>query len=138
MRVLTSSQSSRSGWVWSQRDVTAFSLPRDQVKITINDSLDSFFLITVHVSPEASYNAESISRMCTMICNTLVKAIAEVTKKLNYTSHNPEVAFLCEKHKATSLHPAVRSEYGSDLTCTKHHIKGGTLTDQHRVWLKGE
>ena len=120
------------------RNSVHFSLPRDPVKITINDSLDSFFLITVHVSPEASYNAESISRMCTMIHNTLVEAIAEVTKKLNYTSDNPEVAFICEKHKTTSLHPAVRSEYGSDLTCTKHHIKGGTLTDQHRVWLKGE
>ena len=120
------------------RNSVHFSLPRDPVKITINDSLDSFFLITVHISPEASYSAESISHMCTMIRNTLVEAIAEVTEKLNYSPDSPEVTFLCEKHKTTSLHPAVRSEYGSDLTCTKHHVKGGTLTDQHRVWLKGE
>ena len=120
------------------RNSVHFSLPCDPVKITINDSLDSFFLITVHVSPEASYNAESISRMCTMIRNTLMKAIDEVTEKLNYSPDSPKVAFLCEKHKTTSLHPAVMSEYGSDLTCIKYHIKGGTLTDQHRVWLKGE
>ena len=120
------------------RNSVHFSLPCDPVKITINDSLDSFFLITVHVSPDASYDAESISCMCTMIHNTLVKAINEVTEKLNYSPDSPKVAFLCEKHKTTSLHPAVMSEYGSNLTCTKHHIKGGTLTDQHRVWLKGE
>ena len=120
------------------RNSVHFSLPCDLVKITINDSLDSFFLITVHVSPDASYDAESVSRMCTMIRNTLMKAIDEVTEKLNYSPDSPKVAFLCEKHKTTSLHPAVMSEYGSDLTCIKYHIKGGTLTDEHRVWLKGE
>ena len=82
--------------------------------------------------------SQTLSQMCIEVRDTLIKAINDVTEKLNYTPDSPEVAFLCEQHKDLPLHPATVSKMGDELLCTKNNDKGGTVTDQHRVWLKGE
>ena len=120
------------------RNSVHFSIPGCRGKVTINDSLDSFFLVSLHIPRDVPSYSQTLSQMCIEVQDTLNKAINDVTEKLNYTPDSPEVAFLCEQHKDLPLHPATVSKMGDELLCTKNNDKGGTLTDQHRVWLKGE
>lgn len=120
------------------RNSIHFSIPGYLGKVTFNDPLDSFFVVTVHVLSDVPSYSESISRMCIEVRDTLVHAINKVTEKLNYFPDSPEVAFLCEEHMATSLHPATVSKIGDILLCTKYDVQGGSVTAQHRVWLRGE
>ena len=121
------------------RNSVHFSLPGYQgnCKVTINDSFDNYFLVTIHVPHDVPLYNETVSRMCMEIRSTLVSAIDEATKKLNYTPDEPVVSFLCEKHISSSLHPAAMSKVGGELICTKHLTHGGSLTAQHRIWLRG-
>ena len=120
------------------RNSVHFSIPGYRGKVTINDSLDSFFLVSLHIPRDVPSYSQTLSQMCIEVRDTLIKAINDVTDKLNYTPDSPEVAFLCEQHKDLPLHPATISKMGDELLCTKNNDKGGALTDQHRVWLKGE
>ena len=120
------------------RNSVHFSIPGYRGKVTINDSLDSFFLVSLHIPRDVLSYSQTLSQMCIEVQGTLNKAINDVTEKLNYTPDSPEVAFLCEQHKDLPLHPATVSKMGDELLCTKNNDKGGTVTDQHRVWLKGE
>ena len=120
------------------RNSVHFSIPGYRGKVTINDSLDSFFLVSLHIPRDVPSYSQTLSQMCIEVRDTLIKAINDVTEKLNYTPDSPEVAFLCEQHKDLPLHPATVSKTGDELLCTKNNDKGGTLTDQHRVWLKSE
>ena len=121
------------------RNSVHFSLPgyRGNCKVTINDPFDNFFLVTLHVPPDVPSYTETVSRICLKIHDTLVSAINEATKKLHYIPDEPVVSFLCEEHISSSFHPATISEIGDELLCTKHLTCGGSLTPQHRVWLKG-
>ena len=121
------------------RNSVHFSLPgyRGNCKVTINDPFDNFFLITLHVPRDVPLYNETVSRMCMEIHSTLVSAIDEATEKLNYTPDRPIVSFLCEEHMSSSLHPATISKVGDELICTKHLTHGGSLTVQHRIWLRG-
>ena len=119
------------------RNSVHFSLPGYRGKVTINDPFDTFFVVTVHVPSDVPAYSETVSRLCTMARGTLMDAIVNVTKKLNYNPGTPRVAFLCTEHK--DLHPAITSEIGDELLCTKvRNAKGGSLTAGHRVWLRGE
>ena len=120
------------------RNSVHFSIPGYRGKVIINDSLDSFFLVFFYIPCDVPSYSQTLSQMCIEVRDTLIKAINDVTEKLNYTPDSPEVAFLCEQHKDLPLHPATVSKMGDELLCTKNNDKGGTLTDQHRVWLKGE
>ena len=120
------------------RNSVHFSIPGYRGKVIINDSLDSFFLVFFYIPRDVPSYSLTLSQMCIEVRDTLIKAINDVTEKLNYTPDSPEVAFLCEQHKDLPLHPATVSKMGDELLCTKNNDKGGTLTDQHRVWLKGE
>ena len=120
------------------RNSVHFSVPHCRAKVTINDTFDSFFLVTVHVPSDVPEYSKCVSHMCMEIRDTLVSAITDVTKQLNYDPDTPEVAFLCEEHKTTPLHPATVSRYVEELLCTKCvNTRGGPLTPQHMVWLKG-
>ena len=121
------------------RNSVHFSLPGYQgnCKVTINDSFDNYFLVTIHVPHDVPLYNETVSRMCMEIHSTLVSAIDEATEKLNYTPDRPIVSFLCEEHMSSSLHPATISKVGDELICTKHLTHGGSLTVQHRIWLRG-
>ena len=90
-----------------------------------------------HVRDVPEYS-KCVSHMCMEIRDTLVSAITDVTKQLNYDPDTPEVAFLCEEHKTTPLHPATVNKFGNELLCSKcANTRGGPLTPQHMVWLKG-
>ena len=120
------------------RNSVHFSIPGYRGEVTINDVLDSFFLVSVHVPCDTKSYFQTVSHMCLEVRGTLLKAIDVATDKLNYTPDSPEVAFLCEQHKDLPLHPATVSKMGDELLCTKDHVEGGTLTNQHKVWLEGE
>ena len=120
------------------RNSVHFSIPGYRGKVTINDVLDSFFLVSLHIPRDVPSYSQTLSQMCIEVRDTFIKAINDVTEKLNYTPDSPEVAFLCEQHKDLPLHPATVSKMGDELLCTKNNDKGGTVTDQHRVWLKGK
>ena len=120
------------------RNSVHFSIPGYRGKVTINDVLDSFFLVSLHIPRDTDSYSQIVLHMCFEVRDTLIKAIDDVTEKLNYTPDSPKVAFLCEQHKDLPLHPATVSKFGNELLCTKDRDKGGTLTDQHRIWLKGK
>ena len=121
------------------RNSVHFSIPgyRGNCKVTINDTFDNFFLVTLHVPSGVPSYAKTVSRMCSKVHHTLVGAINKATEKLNYTPDEPVVSFLCEEHMSSSLHPATISEIGDELLCTKELIRGGPFTTQHKVWLGG-
>ena len=120
------------------RNSVHFSVPHCRGKVTINDTFDSFFLVTVHVPCDVPEYSKCVSHMCMEIRDTLVSAITDVTKQLNYDPDTPEVAFLCEEHKTTPLHPATVNKFGNELLCSKcGNTRGGPLTSHHMVWLKG-
>lgn len=119
------------------RNSIHFSVPGYQGKVTINDSFDPFFLVTIHGPRCVPMYLDSLPAMCAEVRDTLIRAIDEVTEKLHYTPDSPQVAFLCEEHAPTSLHPATVSKMGTQLLCTKDRALGCPLTSEHRVWLTG-
>ena len=120
------------------RNSVHLSVPHCRGKVTINDTFDSFFVVTVHVPDDVPEYSKCVSHMCMEIRDTLISAITDVTKQLNYGEDIPEVAFLCEEHKTTSLHPATVNKFANELLCTKcANTRGGPLTPQHKIWLKG-
>ena len=121
------------------RNSVHFSVPGYLGKVTLNDPFHSFFLVTVHIPSDTPSYQEKLSHLCQEVRDTLIRAVNDVTEKLNYCPDSPQPAFLCEgRHKSTSLHAATISKFGDVLLCTKFHMRGGVVTDQHRVWLKGE
>ena len=115
-----------------------FTIPDCRCKVTFNDPLDSFFIITVHVPRDVPSYSQTVSRICMEVRDTLMSAVIEVTQKLKYCTGTLNVVFLCEEHKSTSLHPATFSKFGDELLCTKFsNTKGGSLTIGHKVWLRG-
>ena len=108
-------------------------------KVTINDPLSTFFLITFH-GP-----SDEASQMCPLIRETILNGIKEVSKNLHYLgkdkaasvnthSNEPVITFLCSCD-TTPLHPA--KCIGKYLKCP-HSCKRVALTDKHRAWLKCE
>ncbi len=122
------------------RNSIHFTLPGCRGKVTVNDSFFTFFVVTIHVPTDVPAHSESVSRMCMEVRDALLKAIAEVTEKLNYSPDTPTVAFLCEgKHDSSPSHPAVVSSFGMELLCTMvGNTLGGSLTAAHKVWLRGK
>lgn len=122
------------------RNSVHFTLPECRGKVTVNDPFDSFFVVTIHVPTDVPAYSEYVSCMCMEVRDTLLKAIAEVTEKLNYSPDTPKVAFLCEgKHDPpTTLHPAIVCKFMKELLCTKvDNTLGGSLAAPHKVWLRG-
>ena len=117
------------------RNSIHFSVPDYQGKVTINDSFDPFFLVTIHHA-----HLDALPTMCAEVQDTIIHATEVATEKLHYTPDTPQVAFLCEEeHTHTSLHPATVSyKYTpTRLLCTKDSKLGRPLTSQHKVWLTG-
>lgn len=114
-----------------------FLAPGCRGKVTINDPLDSFFVVTVHVPRNVPAYAETVSHLCRKVRDTLITAVSEVTKELHYSPDTPRVAFLCLTHQ-NSLHAAIAADVGDELLCCKQEgATGGLLTAGHRTWLRG-
>ena len=119
------------------RSSVHFSVPKYD-KVTINDPLSTFFLVTFHGF------LDEASQMCPLIRKTILNGIEEVSENLHYLqdkaasvdthSNKPVITFLCSCD-TTPLHPAKRSE--KYLKCP-YFLKSVPLTDEHRAWLKGE
>jgi hypothetical protein len=119
------------------RNSIHFTVPGYRGEITLNDSFDPFFLVTIHGPRHVPAYMDSLPTMCAEVRDTLIHAIEEVTEKLSYTPDTPQVAFLCEEHTPTSLHPATVSRMGTELLCSKDSTFGWPLTSEYRVWLTG-
>ncbi len=119
------------------RNSVHFSVSGFRGKVTLNDSFDPFFLVTLHIPHDVPAYFDNFHAMCTEVRDTLIHAIDEVTEKLHYSPDTPEVAFLCERHTPTFLHPATVSRKCTELLCTKDSTLGCPLTPQHRIWLTG-
>ena len=118
------------------RNSVHFSLPGYRCKVTINDPFDSFFVVTLHVPNDVPSYTKTVSCLCAKVRTTLMEAITEVTKKLNYNPDTPTVAFLCREHE--DLHPSAVSDVGDELLCTKvSNTRGGELTERYKFWLEG-
>ena len=143
---------SKEGWKLAEknylpehitRNCAYFKVPSEGVpgKITINDPLSSFFVVTFHGD---DYNLAT--RICPSIRETIVRAIQEVSKNLtetlspchDCTVYRPKIAFVCTCKcgvaGASSLHLARVSEDGDYWRCSLNNDCGGTVSPAHKVW----
>ena len=124
------------------RSSVHFSDP-DFNKVTINDPLSTFFMVTFHG------DRDEASQACPRIRETILTGIEEVSKNLHYLGKDkadsvdthPMITFLCcssEITETTPLHPAKRTSTGK-LKCP--HFCGSSsvpLSAGHKTWLEGE
>ena len=116
-----------------------FLVPPTFDKVTVNDPLSTFFLVTFH-GP-----LDEASQVCPLIRETILTGIREVSKNLNYLgkdkagsvnthSNKSVITFLCAC-ETTPLHPA--NCVGKYLRCP-NSSKRIKLTAGHKAWLEGE
>ena len=108
--------------------------------ITLDDSFSSFFDVSI-TFPEDITSTDAL-KICKDICpkvrETILTGIRNASQKLNYSYVEcaPKVAFLCEKHISTDLHPATVSHSSALLTCTAQRASVcSILTEHHRLWF---
>lgn len=113
-------------------------------KVTINDPLSSFFLVTYEGPSEVA------SELCPFIRGTILTGISHVSKNLNYFPLHacrdeaisnqpkmPEITFLCPCH-TTPLHPATMSDNRKYLTCPEDFPCYEKVTENHQIWFGGK
>ena len=137
---------SKEGWKLAEknylpehisRNCAYFKVPVEGVpgKITINDPLSSFFVVTFH----GDYNVAA--ELCPSIQETIVRAIEEVSENLTGSLSQarpqgldlPRIAFVCECG-APSLHIAEVSKDGKYWKCSLDDTVGGVTTRDYKVW----
>ena len=107
-------------------------------KVTINDPLSTFFLVTFHGPSEVA------SQVCPLIRETILTGIREVSKNLNYLGKNEAasfgtqtvITFLCTC-ETTPLHPATMVSRMEYLMCPSFGMSEA-VTAEHKTWLEGE
>ncbi len=77
------------------RNSFQFTIPKCPVVVTLSDSFDSFFQVNLEMGQVPAKCKVSI---CNEVRNTLLNVIREVINELQYNTHEPEVAFLCDPH----------------------------------------
>ena len=123
------------------RSSVHFTVPDFPGKVTINDPLSTFFLVTIHGPSDVA------SQVCPLIKETILTGIREVSKNLNYLSKDEALAidthsnktiitFLCAC-ETTPLHPALIMCDGEYLRCPKS-LESVALTHEQKTWFKGQ
>lgn len=124
------------------RSSAHFEVPGLPGKVTINDPLSTFFLVTVH-SP-----LEVASKLCPSIRETILTGIREVSRNLNYLGKNeaasvntlltPVITFLCTC-ESTPIHPAkmIKMDHRRYLMCP-HSQESKALSYGQRIWLRSK
>ena len=120
------------------RNQVQFALPgKNPGCVTITDPFSSYFHVIVEVEPPKDANADEICQVykeiCPVIRETVLTGIRKASQKLNYNNSIPEIAFPCPKHD--DLHPAIISESGRLLICTRDRRVYNEMTEQHKLWL---
>ena len=121
------------------RSSVHFLIPGFPGKVTINDPLSTFFLVTFHGSLDVA------SQVCPLIRMTILTGIREVSKNLNYLgkkevnshSNTPVITFFCSC-ETIPVHPATLFSDAVCLTCPVDGLSRQELTAGHKAWLEGE
>ena len=120
------------------RNRVRFAIPGSPGFVTITDSFSTSFHVDITFPSDTSLaqKLEICERACPNIRETILASIRNASRRLNYTNSIPEAAFLCTKHQATSLHPAIIAAQCDLLTCTTHPASVCcTMTERHKLWL---
>ena len=120
------------------RNQVQFALPgKNPGSVTITDPFSLYFHVIVELKPHEDASADGIRQVykeiCPVIRETVLTGIRKASQKLNYNNLIPEIAFPCTKHG--DLHPAIISENGRLLICTRDRRVYSELTEQHKLWL---
>ena len=122
------------------RSSVHFNIPGYPGKVTFNDPLSTFFTLTFHGL------LEDAPEVCPFIREAIFTGIEKVLENLNYLSRDkaasdtkaqPKVTFLCPC-KTTPVHPANISRNGKHLMHPGNAEMCESITDKHKIWLKGE
>ena len=140
---------STAKWKVAEKDLKPYHLSKSSVhfsapggnpgRVTVNDPLSTFFVLTYH-GPVAT-------RVCPIILSTILAGLEEVSETFRYTSQDeettavetaePHLSFLCPC-QTTPLHPAVVSEDRMFLMCKDDDMKYEEMTADHKTWPIGK
>ena len=112
-----------------------FTRPHCVGTITLIDSFDSFFIVSLDVPSNISF--ESLPSMCSDVRDTLFKVINKVTNELRYVEDHPVVSFICKRHRSTP-HAAEYVKTHRRLLCTKNSSVINRVRNKHRLWLESK
>ena len=119
------------------RSSAHFEVPDFPGKVTINDPLSSFFLVTVHCLLEVA------SKLCPRIRETILTGIRVVSENLHYlgASNNqlaPVITILCPCG-STTPHPAKTITMDDKIYwMCPYSQESKTLTYRQRIWLRSK
>ena len=136
-------------WKVAEKELKPYHLSRSSVhfsapggypgRVTVNDPLSTFFVLTYH-GPVAT-------RVCPIILSTILAGLEKVSETFSYTSQDeettavetakPHLSFLCPC-QTTPLHPAIVSEDGMFLMCKDDNMKYEEVTAAHKTWPIGK
>ena len=140
---------STAKWKVAEKDLKPYHLSRNSVhfsapggnpgRVTVNDPLSTFFVLTYH-GPVAT-------RVCPIVLSTILAGLEKVSETFSYTSQDkettavetakPHLSFLCPC-QTTPLHPAVVSEDRKFLMCKDDDMIYEEMTAAHKTWPIGK
>ena len=138
-------------WKVAEKDLEPYHLSRSSVhfsapehnpgRVTVNDPLSTFFVVTYHGPPAVA------SKLCPIILRTILTGLEKASEIL-HTPHNketasaeclqttrPQLSFLCFC-ESTPLHPATVSKDGY-LKCRNDDSRYIEVMDSHMKWFSG-
>ena len=138
-------------WKVAEKDLKPYHLSRSSVhfsalkgnpgRVTVNDPLSTFFVVTYH-GPQVV-----ASRVCPIILSTILAGLEKVSETFSCTPQDkettavetakPHLSFLCPC-LTTPLHPAVVSDEGKFLKCEDDDLMYKEVTAAHETWFQGK
>ena len=117
------------------RNSIAFTIPGNPGRITVHDSLSTYFQFSITVP--AAVSSKRCPIICPQIRETILAGIRVASSKLGYADLDPEFAFFCTE-KGTSCpsspHPATTS--ADCMICTENPEEVcSILTEEQQVWF---